>query len=152
MCADKIEKRWCELTRSGGSLVVVDLERSGGGLGISLAGHRDRMKMAVFICGINPAGQAHRTKMLEVGDEVSLGLLVLVSAYLKTPSYLFHVCFSWAGYCYAAGRKLMSCVSLPSGPQILEVNGNVVYQRCHLNASALIKGLPHSHVKIVALR
>jgi hypothetical protein len=41
------------------------------------------MKMAVFICGINPAGLAHKTKMLEVGDEVSLSLLL---QFLTVPS------------------------------------------------------------------
>lgn len=108
----KIQKRWNDLARTFGAvdgtasakLVVADLERTPQGLGISLAGHRDRMKMATYVCGINPAGIAHRTKALEVGDE------------------------------------------------ILEVNGLVIHGRCHLNASAIIKSLPHSRVKIVALR
>ena len=69
----KIDKRWGDVIRNSGNgkILVVDLEKNAQGLGISLAGHRDRMKMAVFICGINPAGLAHKTKMLEVGDEVS---------------------------------------------------------------------------------
>lgn len=73
----KIQKRWGELAKSFGikdgqaaKLVVADLERTTQGLGISLAGHRDRMKMATYVCGINPAGIAHRTKALEVGDEI----------------------------------------------------------------------------------
>ncbi|XP_035710408.1 multiple PDZ domain protein isoform X3 [Folsomia candida] len=99
----KVEKRWGEVSR-GGRIIIADLERSDVGLGISLAGHRDRMKMATYICGINPAGAAHRARQLEVGDE------------------------------------------------ILEVNGIVLYGRCHLNASAMIKSLPHNHVKIIAIR
>jgi len=60
--------------------------------------------MATFICGVNPAGMAFKTKQLQVGDE------------------------------------------------LLEVNGNVLYERCHLNASALIKGLPLTTIKVIALR
>lgn len=103
---EKVEKRWAEVVRSteGGRVIIADLERVDRGLGISLAGHRDRMKMATYICGINPAGAAHRTRQLEVGDE------------------------------------------------ILEVNGTVLHGRCHLNASAMIKALPQSHVKIIAIR
>ena len=60
--------------------------------------------MAVFICGINPAGAAHKTGQLQVGDE------------------------------------------------ILEVNGKVLHERSHLNASALIRSLPDNTIKIIALR
>jgi inactivation no afterpotential D protein len=38
-------------------------------IGISLAGHRDRNKMACFIAGINPKGVASNTQ-LEIGDEI----------------------------------------------------------------------------------
>lgn len=38
-------------------------------IGISLAGHRDRNKMACFIAGINPKGIASATQ-LEIGDEI----------------------------------------------------------------------------------
>ena len=90
----------------------VDLDRStpgGGGLssvslGLSLAGHKDRNIMAVFICGLNPNGIAFKDGRLQVGDE------------------------------------------------LVEVNGNVLHGRCHLNASAIIKSIGGSHVTIVALR
>ncbi|KAL1129913.1 hypothetical protein AAG570_012857 [Ranatra chinensis] len=49
---------------------MVEVERGPNGLGISLAGHRDRNKMAVLICGINPNGIAHKTGALQVGDEI----------------------------------------------------------------------------------
>ncbi|KOB65882.1 putative Inactivation-no-after-D protein, partial [Operophtera brumata] len=53
---DKIRKKYSSL---GDSVVAVRLERSPkAGLGLSLAGHRDRSRMAVFICGLNPAGSA----------------------------------------------------------------------------------------------
>lgn len=39
-------------------------------IGISLAGHRDRNKMACFIAGINPKGIASSSGGLEIGDEI----------------------------------------------------------------------------------
>ncbi|KAI8423812.1 hypothetical protein MSG28_012823 [Choristoneura fumiferana] len=53
---DKIRKKYSSL---GDSVVAVKLERTlKAGLGLSLAGHRDRSRMAVFVCGLNPAGAA----------------------------------------------------------------------------------------------
>ncbi|XP_015372470.1 PREDICTED: multiple PDZ domain protein-like [Diuraphis noxia] len=92
----------------GGSIsevLVVMLERSpGAGLGLSLSGHKDRTKMAVMVCGLNPNGPAAKSGCLRVGDE------------------------------------------------ILEVNGVVLHGRCHLNASAIIKGIPGPIYKIIVLR
>ncbi|XP_039276607.1 multiple PDZ domain protein isoform X4 [Nilaparvata lugens] len=99
--ANKVKKKYGAL---GGAVVVAQLERGHQGLGISLAGHRDRTRMAVFVCGINPKGQAHKAQALKVGDE------------------------------------------------ILEVNGVVLHGRCHLNASAIIKGLPGPVFKVIVLR
>nr|QDR50923.1 inactivation no afterpotential D [Heliconius melpomene] len=100
---NKIKKKYASL---GDNVVVVKLERSQkAGLGLSLAGHRDRSKMAVFICGMNPAGSAAKSSPpIKVGDEV------------------------------------------------LEVNGIVLHGRCHLNASAIIKGLVGPVFKIILLR
>ncbi|KAF5275206.1 hypothetical protein FQR65_LT04239 [Abscondita terminalis] len=83
---------------------MVQLERGQKGLGLSLAGHKDRNCMAVFVCGLNPNGEAYKMGGIEVGDE------------------------------------------------ILEVNGIVLHGRCHLNASAIIKGLAGPVFKIVILR
>lgn len=47
----------------------VIIRKDNGYLGISLAGHRDRTKMACFIAGINPKGMASSTP-LEIGDEI----------------------------------------------------------------------------------
>lgn len=47
------------------------LERTpGSGLGLSLAGHKDRTKMAVMVCGLNPNGPAAKSGCLRVGDEI----------------------------------------------------------------------------------
>ncbi|KPJ03532.1 Inactivation-no-after-potential D protein [Papilio xuthus] len=101
--SNKIRKKYASL---GDSIVVVKLERSPkAGLGLSLAGHRDRSRMAVFICGLHPAGSAAKSSPpIKVGDE------------------------------------------------ILEVNGIVLHGRCHLNASAIIKGLVGPVFKIILLR
>ncbi|XP_059351860.1 multiple PDZ domain protein-like isoform X2 [Daphnia carinata] len=105
----KIHKRWGDLK---GDIVRVDLDRAGPGgsslsttsLGLSLAGHKDRAVMAVFICGLNPSGIAYKDGRLQVGDE------------------------------------------------LVEVNGNVIHGRCHLNASAIIKSIGGARVTIIALR
>uniref|UniRef100_A0A8D8SWY8 Patj homolog n=1 Tax=Cacopsylla melanoneura TaxID=428564 RepID=A0A8D8SWY8_9HEMI len=98
---NKVKKKYGSL---GPDIVVVTVERSHTGLGISLAGHKDRTKMAVFVCGLNPSGAASKTGSVHVGDEV------------------------------------------------LEVNGIVLHGRCHLNASAIIKGLAGPVFKLILHR
>ncbi|XP_065205069.1 multiple PDZ domain protein-like isoform X4 [Planococcus citri] len=97
----KVKKKYGHL---GGGVMIVELERGSNGLGLSLAGHKDRTKMAVFVCGINPNGAAYKAGNIQVGDE------------------------------------------------ILEINGIVLQGRCHLNASAIIKGLPGPVFKIIIFR
>jgi hypothetical protein len=65
--SDKIKKKYGSLQ---GTLVVASLERGQHGLGISLAGHKDRNRMAVFVCGLNPNGTASKEGTLKVGDEI----------------------------------------------------------------------------------
>ncbi|XP_069682015.1 multiple PDZ domain protein-like isoform X7 [Periplaneta americana] len=98
---NKVKKKYGSL---GHSVLAVQLERGRQGLGLSLAGHKDRNRMAVFVCGLNPNGAAFRSGGIQVGDE------------------------------------------------ILEVNGVVLQGRCHLNASAIIKGLPGPIFKVIVLR
>ncbi|KAJ3638477.1 hypothetical protein MTP99_001839 [Tenebrio molitor] len=98
---DKVKKKYASL---GHTILMVQLERSSQGLGLSLAGHKDRNCMAVFVCGLNPNGSAYKTGGIQIGDE------------------------------------------------ILEVNGVVLHGRCHLNASAIIKGLSGPIFKVIILR
>lgn len=49
---------------------MVELERNQHGLGLSLAGHKDRNTMAVFVCGIRPNGAASKAGGIEIGDEI----------------------------------------------------------------------------------
>ncbi|GAB6026518.1 hypothetical protein CHUAL_012941 [Chamberlinius hualienensis] len=97
----KIRKKFGDLK---GEFLVIDIPKGPNGLGLSLAGNKDRTKMNTFIVGLCPSGNAFRDGRIQVGDE------------------------------------------------ILEVNGQVLHGRCHLNASAIIKGLSGSIVGMVLLR
>lgn len=65
--ADKVKKKYGHL---GSGIMIVELARGNNGLGISLAGHKDRTKMACFVCGVNPSGSAYQTGNIKVGDEI----------------------------------------------------------------------------------
>jgi hypothetical protein len=67
MFADKVKKKYSNLKKP---VFLVKLEKDRRGLGISLAGHKDRNKMAVFICGLNPSGAAFKNGEIQVGDEL----------------------------------------------------------------------------------
>ncbi|KAG8231570.1 hypothetical protein J437_LFUL011748 [Ladona fulva] len=67
---NKIQKKYAPMKTGGVDVVVATLERGSWGLGISLAGHRDRTKMAVFVAGMNPNGSAAKDGTLQVGDEI----------------------------------------------------------------------------------
>ncbi|KAI5626529.1 inaD-like protein isoform X2 [Silurus asotus] len=53
-----------------GELLLVELEKDRQGLGLSLAGNRDRSCMSIFVVGINPGGTAGRDGRIRVGDEL----------------------------------------------------------------------------------
>lgn len=77
--AVKIQKKYQNL---GHKVVMVAVEKDRRGLGISLAGHKDRNRMAVFICGLNPKGAAYKNGGLLIGDEI---LEVGISVFPSTP-------------------------------------------------------------------
>ena len=87
-----------------GELHYIRINKGTEGLGISLAGHKDRLQMAVVVAGMNPKGNAYRDDKMRVGDV------------------------------------------------ILEVNGKVLHNRSHLNASAVIKNQPEAGVTFIVLR
>ncbi|XP_041133960.1 inaD-like protein [Polyodon spathula] len=64
---EKIRQRYGELP---GELHMIELEKDQHGLGLSLAGNRDRSRMSVFVVGVNPEGPAGRDSCLHVGDEL----------------------------------------------------------------------------------
>ncbi|KAM4876856.1 multiple PDZ domain protein isoform 3-T6 [Thomomys bottae] len=53
-----------------GELHMIELEKGRSGLGLSLAGNKDRTRMSVFIVGIDPNGAAGRDGRLQVADEL----------------------------------------------------------------------------------
>nr|XP_061816193.1 multiple PDZ domain protein-like [Nerophis lumbriciformis] len=56
--------------RLPGVLHMIELEKGKTGLGLSLAGNRDRSRMSVFVIGIDSAGAAGRDGRMLVGDEL----------------------------------------------------------------------------------
>uniref|UniRef100_A0A7N8XXS3 Multiple PDZ domain crumbs cell polarity complex component n=1 Tax=Mastacembelus armatus TaxID=205130 RepID=A0A7N8XXS3_9TELE len=53
-----------------GVLHMIELEKGKAGLGLSLAGNRDRSRMSVFVVGIDPNGAAGTDGRMVVGDEL----------------------------------------------------------------------------------
>nr|XP_048308945.1 multiple PDZ domain protein isoform X5 [Myodes glareolus] len=62
-----IQERYGTLT---GQLHMIELEKGHSGLGLSLAGNKDRTRMSVFIVGIDPTGAAGRDGRLRIADEL----------------------------------------------------------------------------------
>uniref|UniRef100_A0A8C1VLV7 PATJ crumbs cell polarity complex component n=1 Tax=Cyprinus carpio TaxID=7962 RepID=A0A8C1VLV7_CYPCA len=62
-----IQQRYADLP---GELLIVELEKDRNGLGLSLAGNRDRSCMSIFVVGINAGGPASREGRIKVGDEL----------------------------------------------------------------------------------
>ncbi|XP_073449934.1 inaD-like protein isoform X3 [Aquarana catesbeiana] len=64
---EKIRQRYADLP---GELHIVELEKDKNGLGLSLAGNKDRLQMSIFVVAINPDGPAGRDGRIQVGDEL----------------------------------------------------------------------------------
>ncbi|XP_058157852.1 multiple PDZ domain protein isoform X13 [Dasypus novemcinctus] len=62
-----IRERYGTLT---GELHMIELEKGHSGLGLSLAGNKDRTRMSVFIVGIDPNGAAGKDGRLQIADEL----------------------------------------------------------------------------------
>ncbi|XP_065386596.1 multiple PDZ domain protein isoform X14 [Macaca fascicularis] len=62
-----IRERYGTLT---GELHMIELEKGHSGLGLSLAGNKDRSRMSVFIVGIDPNGAAGKDGRLQIADEL----------------------------------------------------------------------------------
>ncbi|XP_064228487.1 inaD-like protein isoform X4 [Aotus nancymaae] len=63
----KIRQRYADLP---GELHIIELEKDKNGLGLSLAGNKDRSRMSIFVVGINPGGPAATDGRMHVGDEL----------------------------------------------------------------------------------
>uniref|UniRef100_A0A8D3CVE9 PATJ crumbs cell polarity complex component n=1 Tax=Scophthalmus maximus TaxID=52904 RepID=A0A8D3CVE9_SCOMX len=62
-----LEQRYADLQ---GELLSVELEKERQGLGLSLAGNRDRSLLSIFVVGLHPGGAAARDGRIRVGDEL----------------------------------------------------------------------------------
>uniref|UniRef100_A0A8C6JX52 Multiple PDZ domain protein n=1 Tax=Melopsittacus undulatus TaxID=13146 RepID=A0A8C6JX52_MELUD len=63
----KIVQRYGSLP---GELHMIELEKGRTGLGLSLAGNKDRSRMSVFVVGIDPNGAAGKDGRLQIADEL----------------------------------------------------------------------------------
>lgn len=61
------EENWENLQ---GEVISLTLEQNNYGLGLSLAGHKDRETMRTYICGIHPRGMAHQSGLLKAGATI----------------------------------------------------------------------------------
>lgn len=59
----KIQRKYGRLA---GDVHYIRLNKGTQGLGINLAGHKDRLQMAVIVAGLNPAGNAYRDGNMKV--------------------------------------------------------------------------------------
>ena len=63
----KVQKKYARRVKTqGGYVFCVCINKGSHGLGVSLAGHKDRSQMAVYICGLNPQGNAARDGQMQV--------------------------------------------------------------------------------------
>lgn len=86
----KIQKKY---KNAKGELIYVSLNKGTHGLGISLAGNKDRSKMSVYVCGLNPQGNAFRDGRMQVGDlilEVN-GTVIYDRHHLNVSSFIKHL-------------------------------------------------------------
>uniref|UniRef100_A0A8C8SPY6 Multiple PDZ domain crumbs cell polarity complex component n=1 Tax=Pelusios castaneus TaxID=367368 RepID=A0A8C8SPY6_9SAUR len=71
---DEFGYSWKKITQRYGNLPgdlnVIELEKGRTGLGLSLAGNKDRSRMSVFIVGIDPNGAAGKDGRLRIADEL----------------------------------------------------------------------------------
>ncbi|XP_026574329.1 inaD-like protein [Pseudonaja textilis] len=64
---EKIRQRYAELP---GELHIIELEKDKNGLGLSIAGNKDRSHMSIFVVGISPDGPAGKDGRMHIGDEL----------------------------------------------------------------------------------
>ncbi|XP_069498143.1 inaD-like protein isoform X2 [Ambystoma mexicanum] len=65
--SEKIRQRYGDLP---GELHIIELEKDKNGLGLSLAGNKDRSRMSIFVVGIHPEGPAGKDGRMHIGDEL----------------------------------------------------------------------------------
>jgi len=69
-----------DFSKLSGQVIEVEVRRNKYGLGLALAGHKDRNRMGTFICGIHPEGPVAKDGRLNPGDEL-LKVLIFYSKF-----------------------------------------------------------------------
>lgn len=100
---------------------MVDLDKTTVGLGLSLAGHRDRSKLSVFVVGLQPdTSAAAASDKIRIGDElleVSCCLIVLTIFFWHNPiTVICHKAF------YIPSPFLYQCIY--SNLHVQSIHGN----------------------------
>ncbi|KAG8197758.1 hypothetical protein JTE90_006804 [Oedothorax gibbosus] len=63
----KVQKKYTDLK---GSVILLEIDKGANGLGLSIAGNKNRSKMSSFVCGLHPNGRANKLGVIQVGDEL----------------------------------------------------------------------------------
>lgn len=132
LCAENIRERYGSLT---GELHMIELEKGRSGLGLSLAGNKDRSRMSVFIVGIDPNGAAGKDGQLQIADEL-----------LEVSSYGKHCIYShWIGVTEPSVSRKPTWVSYGDWENYHSPNNKDVLQQIWLESKSL---LSTTHVPI----
>lgn len=111
--SEKIEKKYGDLN---GKIEMVELHRGQNGLGVSLAGNKDRRKMSVFVCGLHPNGSAYKQGHLQVGDEILEVSKYTIRLFLYTKGCLTGISKDSSLTCPSSKERkscfVLSCLSL----------------------------------------
>nr|XP_039268480.1 multiple PDZ domain protein-like [Styela clava] len=59
-----------EYGHANGELHYIELEKGNSGLGLSLAGNKEKPQQSIYVVGINPSGAAAKDGRVKVGDEL----------------------------------------------------------------------------------
>uniref|UniRef100_A0AAQ5ZB59 Multiple PDZ domain protein n=1 Tax=Amphiprion ocellaris TaxID=80972 RepID=A0AAQ5ZB59_AMPOC len=131
---DEFGYNWKNVTQRYGSLPgvlhMIELEKGKTGLGLSLAGNRDRSRMSVFVVGIDPNGAAGRDGRMVVGDELlEINGQVLYGHSHQNASSIIKSSPSKVKIIFSVLIKAMCCVQegcMKPGDKLLAVNGESV--------------------------
>ncbi|KAA0712136.1 Multiple PDZ domain protein [Triplophysa tibetana] len=126
-----IRQRYAELP---GELLIVELEKDRNGLGLSLAGNRDRSCMSIFVVGIPAGGPAGRDARIRVGDELlEINNQVLYGRSHQNASAIIKSAATKVKLVLVRNEDALSRMAVPPFP----TQPSSLYPEMHLNTSAV---------------
>uniref|UniRef100_A0A671P0E6 InaD-like protein n=1 Tax=Sinocyclocheilus anshuiensis TaxID=1608454 RepID=A0A671P0E6_9TELE len=150
-----------------GELLIVELEKDRNGLGLSLAGNRDRSCMSIFVVGITAGGPASRDGRIKVGDELlEINNQVLYGRSHQNASAIIKKTLRHDPYIVGGKDTQLDAIVIHevyeegaaardgrvwAGDQILEVNGVDLRSVAHEDAIAALRQTP-AKVRLTVLR